>query len=317
MKKLLALLLCFVMVISLAACGQIGNSTGMNNGSTGTNIYTPATNGSDGNRGEEGGEEPISGSSVLVRVEEFYADGELYSGIYFTYDDNGRLTNITSSGNTSIFSHTYTYNDENYITQRTSVDSLDRTSTLIYDYIFENEKLTKLVAHWDGEDYCQINYSYHADGSLEMEYMDLVRGEDAGHYYQYDGNGNITHITREWDRSYTYETSLTYAANSLLTMTVDSDIVRNYEHDENGNLLPQEGNSVGDIELVYDHFGNIIRMEYPNGFCVVYTYETMEVPENLIPLMECITFEYTKCDKLFRYLGFLNLPYSLYWHILH
>ena len=293
MKKLLALLLALMMVFSLAACGKDDDSAGKNND------------------GEEE-EEQISGTFVLVSKEEYYADGEFYSGLYFSYDDKGRLVEIEDTRPAREYTYSYTYNEDNYITQSVYVDSSDCDKTRTYSYTFEDGTLSAISVQWDGQDFCTLTYSFNEDGSLETEYLDYIRGEDACHTYQYDNNGNITQITREWNHEDTFVTTLTYSGSSLVGMDVDSEVIREYELDEDGNTL-----SLDDKQLVYDQYGNIVKVVYSSGFYEEYTYERMDVPENLIPLMECVIFEYTECNEHFRFNGFVNPPFYLLWAILN
>ncbi|MDB9489241.1 phosphatase PAP2 family protein [Dolichospermum circinale CS-534/05] len=108
----------------------------------------------------------------------------------YTYDANGRLTNLThKQGNNNLAAYSYVYDAVNRITQTTSGDG---TSTFIYD-------ATNQLTSTDHSYQTDEAYSYDANGNrTNTGYTTGTNNQllsDGIYNYEYDGEGNRTKRT--------------------------------------------------------------------------------------------------------------------------
>ncbi|MBE6541135.1 MAG: hypothetical protein E7672_01665 [Ruminococcaceae bacterium] len=275
MKKLLCMILAFLMALSLVACGGSGDPADPDNDKS-------ENNQKDDNKGEDKpvvdpvtGEITLDEPFVLVQVVSQHSEYTQYF-----YDESGRITKevITDGKNGPVIDElVYNYSEEadgtlvvgyaglgigngeikkfnsdgycievkNYSTTRaeTPEEILDE-SHYMYGYRFEYDsenRLSKVVTlSDDGTDAGWTEIAYNENGDLASRVSYRKDGSfNYGDYFEYDQNGDALKRTRKGSNEYTvdYTWELSTGDNGVSQRKVKGgDFILNYHYDENGNF---------------------------------------------------------------------------------
>ena len=305
MKKLFALLLCLLMLISMAACGS--------------------------KKDAEEKEKMVS--YYVVTSEKHYNKDELTSSAEFTYDSKGRPltmkiemvgkrtmeTKLSYDKNGNKIRETYTYTElEN---------GLSYTTDEIYELTYEGDKLTHCTITDQAGDSRGFDLRYDEQGRLvRVDYDEAYTNAQAvmWHTYEYDAQGRLIQETScrktpsplgvASDMETTMQMRYQYGENNNVFYTeysgrvlyvegVDvalemeltkSDYQYNYCFDKNGKVIyvgadeedvykEEYGTLADDDHYTFDAHGNLLS--YVNGETrVEYTYEQRVLTEEEVEM---------------------------------
>ena len=154
------------------------------------------------------------------------ATGAILSSYSYQYDVNNNLTKLTCSTNGTTWATTYTYDKDNRPITATLASGSAITNT--YDSI--GRLSTKSIGAYT----TTLSYLAGINGSQTAMVSSCQNGTDAAYQYEYDANGNITHIQQgDTHLYYQYDAlnQLVREDNSLLNKSIT------YTYDDRGNIL--------------------------------------------------------------------------------
>ena len=154
------------------------------------------------------------------------ATGAILSSYSYQYDVNNNLTKLTCSTNGTTWATTYTYDKDNRPITATLASGSAITNT--YDSI--GRLSTKSIGAYT----TTLSYLAGINGSQTAMVSSCQNGTDAAYQYEYDANGNITHIQQgDTHLYYQYDAlnQLVREDNSLLNKSIT------YTYDDRGNML--------------------------------------------------------------------------------
>ena len=220
MKKLIALAVSAILLLSLTACGG-GNTSG-----TTQNQQTS----------------PAQVKKVPVRSELYDKEGNILADISYEYDAENRVISNTTSWNHGFSSgsetDTYTYSADGYVTSKTtSYSDSDYASVRYYEYDLDGN----LVKEYFEPDY-GTRYVYHTDGRISESYNYNSGGETLWQTYSYtDTSMTQTEMWDDW--TFVYITHYDEKGNILKWVYKCNDetmITHNYTYDGEGKLTKQD-----------------------------------------------------------------------------
>lgn len=299
MKKLLALLLTFVFILSLASCGAGDNSDKLPNKSAEELI-------AEGNyldayrvllaKGDKNSNIKLDDFIFLPKktVETNYRGNK--ATCVFTWDSEGKPLKAAASTGNSSYEIIYTYGENTYSYSRDGVIgekfTLNEAGQVVHlDYY-----------RTDGE-INSTEYTYDEKGNLIRE-VETIPGNDypSDYTYTYDENGRLIKAKHEYGHSYDEESYTYDEAGRLVkettTYSYDDDFAEKiYTYNDKGQLIKKEYkyNDDGVVETsgvttyTYNENGNPATMfiEYYDGETYLYewTYDrygnlTKEVKTN-------------------------------------
>ena len=154
------------------------------------------------------------------------ATGVILSSYSYQYDVNNNLIKLTCSTNGTTWATTYTYDKDNRPITATLASGKAITNT--YDSI--GRLSTKSIGAYT----TTLSYLAGINGSQTAMVSSCQNGTDAAYQYEYDANGNITHIQQgDTHLYYQYDAlnQLVREDNSLLNKSIT------YTYDDRGNIL--------------------------------------------------------------------------------
>ncbi|MBQ9762643.1 MAG: hypothetical protein IJV82_06145 [Oscillospiraceae bacterium] len=331
MKRRFALLLALVMVLSMAACSKEKNENPQKeegdglvsvwlctsetayeaDGSRGrfkrTYTYTedglPLTMESDQGLTEEVWDEEIGVFRVTLlpyddtlneKVEYFYNDrGDLlyYTWDYYSYDEEGNLTDTKDWGEGKDTNYTYHYDEQGRIT---SVDMYpvkaegghgDEVASIMHCAYDDKGQLVEVYTEnlADGRIFWSYDYRYNQDGQLIGASKRPLEGVFYRRY-QYNDQGQLTQFSLTTDYNHTpiddqHVAEPYFSHGAPLEDQEPRDVV-NLEYDSQGRLTAR-----GEDKLYYDDQGQLERVDY--GTTVRYVdQETEAGPDELLFLRD-------------------------------
>ncbi len=154
------------------------------------------------------------------------ATGAILSSYSYQYDVNNNLIKLTCSTNGTTWATTYTYDKDNRPIAATLVSGKAITNT--YDSI--GRLSTKSIGAYT----TTLSYLAGINGSQTAMVSSYQNGTDAAYQYEYDANGNITHIQQG-------DTHLYYQYDALNQLVREDNSILNksitYTYDDRGNML--------------------------------------------------------------------------------
>ena len=155
--------------------------------------------------------------------------GTVLASYQYQYDGNNNLTKLTCSTNGTTWATTYAYDKDNRPTTATLANGKAITNT--YDSI------GRLASRSIGDYTTTLSYLAGTNGSQTALVSLYKNGTDSAFQYEYDANGNITHIQQG-------ETHIYYQYDALNQLTREDNSVLNksivYSYDDRGNLLTKQ-----------------------------------------------------------------------------
>lgn len=155
--------------------------------------------------------------------------GTVLASYQYQYDGNNNLTKLTCSTNGSTWATTYAYDKDNRPTTATLANGKAVTNT--YDSI------GRLASRSIGDYTTTLSYLAGTNGSKTALLSSYKNGTDVAYQYEYDANGNITHIQQG-------DTHIYYQYDALNQLTREDNSVLNksivYSYDDRGNLLTKQ-----------------------------------------------------------------------------
>lgn len=220
MKKLIALAVSAMLLISLTACGGEKTSEITQNQETPT----------------------VQVKKVPVRSELYDMGGNLMANISYEYTADSKLISNTTtwvdSWGGSSETDTYTYSADGYVTSKTtSYSDSDYASVRYYEY----DQDGNLVKEYFEPDY-GTRYVYHTDGRISESYNYNSGGETLWQTYSYtDATMTQTEVWDDW----VFEYITHYDSNGNILKWVyncngENMINHNYTYDGEGNLTRQD-----------------------------------------------------------------------------
>lgn len=300
MKKLLALLLTFIFVLSLAACGAGEDGDKLPN-KTAEELVA------EGNyldayrvllaKGDENSNIKLDDFIFLPKktIETNYRGNK--ATYVFTWDSEGKPLKAAASDGSASYEIIYTYGENTY--------SYSRDGALVEVYTLNEEGLIVKFVRYDndGSLYRTTDYTYDKKGNLVREH-EVIIGNDYPSIdtYTYDEAGRLIKIKHDYGHSYDEESYTYDEAGRLVkettTYSYDDDFAEHvYTYNDKGQLIKKEYkyNDEGVVETssvttyTYDENGNPATMfeEYNDGETYLYewTYDrygnlTKEVKTN-------------------------------------
>lgn len=263
MKKLLALLLCMAMLLSLAACdGNVDPTEPPPNGISDEEI---ANNNSTGQEPEEKELElsalkkfTYDADGNLVDYKYYYGNTEELST--YTYDKAGnQLTSKLVINDEEKESSAYTYDEDGNLTLEEVYDGKGKVRTASYVYDAEGQVVSDSV--WENGKTTEGVYTYDAYG-LNTEIVYQVDGVETERYVnQYNEDGQLLLGAFYQNSVEVFHTEYTYDENgntTLMEQYSDGELAyRNvYAYNENGDMI-EDAYYTGDGDIIYRYL-----MEY-------------------------------------------------------
>ena len=154
------------------------------------------------------------------------ATDAIRSSYSYQYDVNNNLIKLTCSTNGTTWATTYTYDKDNRPITATLASGKAITNT--YDSI--GRLSTKSIGAYT----TTLSYLAGINGSQTAMVSSCQNGTDAAYQYEYDANGNITHIQQG-------DTHLYYQYDALNQLVREDNSILNksitYTYDDRGNML--------------------------------------------------------------------------------
>ena len=154
------------------------------------------------------------------------ATGAILSSYSYQYDVNNNLIKLTCSTNGTTWATTYTYDKDNRPITATLASGKAITNT--YDSI--GRLSTKSIGAYT----TTLSYLAGINGSQTAMVSSYQNSTDAAYQYEYDANGNITHIQQG-------DTHLYYQYDALNQLVREDNSILNksitYTYDDRGNML--------------------------------------------------------------------------------
>ena len=154
------------------------------------------------------------------------ATDAIRSSYSYQYDVNNNLIKLTCSTNGTTWATTYTYDKDNRPITATLASGSAITNT--YDSI--GRLSTKSIGAYT----TTLSYLAGINGSQTAMVSSYQNGTDAAYQYEYDANGNITHIQQG-------DTHLYYQYDALNQLVREDNSILNksitYTYDDRGNML--------------------------------------------------------------------------------
>lgn len=266
MKRILALLLALLVVLSVAGCGmEMANPS---------ETAEPQPGETASGMEEEPDNTPVTKppfKTVYYWTQKKVSNGPVISTYNRTYDAKGNVLTDTYqiSNNTAGYSYAYTYDESGRLLTETCEDrqlgswsieytynkqgklstkaTTDQEGTKVLEYFYdESGKLVKTVQAMSSDSQIVIEFTYSRKNFLLREETFEIRAEESKKVhsveYTYDANGNVAQIAQ-------------YDAESLLDM-------KRWIYDEKGKLKSEISMISGDLgkgrTYTYDKFGKIL-----------------------------------------------------------
>ena len=154
------------------------------------------------------------------------ATGAIRSSYSYQYDVNNNLIKLTCSTNGTTWATTYTYDKDN----RPITATLASGSAIMNTYDSIGRLSTKSIGAYT----TTLSYLAGINGSQTAMVSSYQNGTDAAYQYEYDANGNITHIQQG-------DTHLYYQYDALNQLVREDNSILNksitYTYDDRGNIL--------------------------------------------------------------------------------
>ena len=294
MKKSLTMLLAFIMVLSLAACGKDAPNT--DNSQSGSNSSTS---------GGTQDHTPRKDVKVLTAVKQVKGDGTVRVDYRYSLTDNRLLTAMDLQEGSAELDVTLDYDEAAKKVTLTAVNpdpaSTDASVTVEWNdagqviaatetedgYVWKTEftyneagdYATKKV-YCDGKLTSTVTYTYHSSGKLMTEYK--TNGDGTLVYQKtnvYDEYGNkLSYTVDHGDGDVRVDRySYTYDDNGNVTCKQDYDdegretSKTEYTYDENGRMETKQtynddGIKSGKYSYTYDSNGNVLKEQKYNSW---------------------------------------------------
>ena len=154
------------------------------------------------------------------------SSGTVLASYQYQYDGNDNLSKLTCSTNGTTWATTYAYDKDNRPITATLASGSAITNT--YDSI--GRLSTKSIGAYT----TTLSYLAGINGSQTAMVSSYQNGTDAAYQYEYDANGNITHIQQG-------DTHLYYQYDALNQLVREDNSILNksitYTYDDRGNML--------------------------------------------------------------------------------
>ena len=147
-------------------------------------------------------------------------DREFYDIAQYFYDADGRMSKKENDDGKSVL---YFYDEKGNIVKSEHYEDGENYKTLIYDYEYTGNVITKLTVYKEGKkEKPRYVKEYDLNGRL-ISYTEDTDDEAA--YYEYDADGRLIKITVDEDVDYSidYTVEYTYGANGELQVTTLTD----------------------------------------------------------------------------------------------
>lgn len=301
MKKLIAMLLALVMILSLCACDKknsteeeletaylLSEISATQTDSEGKTSTMKATMKYDDDYNLIGGETYQDGKLVykstfdkdpqkpLVELE--YEDGKETSRTTYTYDANGNLLersgNRNYNGKNSTFKYIFTYDANSNMLTEKNYSNGKLENEFIYTYTAFNKVATEILRYSYGEEvHCTYTYDQHENKISETRTWQYDNGETRStqttYENTYDGDKLAEVKTYEDGKLESWEK---YDANGNETLRVyyygdDGEESSRYEstYDEDGKILKRVdkwGGETNTTTYTYNSSGKIVETNY-------------------------------------------------------
>lgn len=265
MKRIFAMFLACIMVLSLVACG---NATNVSDTDSKTDSIEECVSSEIAKSDEQ--PSVLDSKKSLVYLEtsviEYGADGSAYKFQTYEYDENGYLLCEVYKDNVSNAATTYTYDDNGKV----AVKEIANANSTVYRYEYEytGELVSKEFMYADNLPIGRIEYEYKSDGNVTLETSYSANGAIFTTIYEYDDSDNLVNKAYGKQGESPSETTI---------WTYDSEgnkISENTETNTNGSRCTY-------YEWKYDTYGNIIEeihreyvgKELEREYITSYTYE--------------------------------------------
>ncbi|WP_186645040.1 RHS repeat domain-containing protein [Fluviispira vulneris] len=187
---------------------------------------------------------------------------ESYQYPIYDYNIYGDLISSNSKLNTI----NYTYN------KASELIKMDKGSHRIFEYAYD--VLGRKIQEINTFDKINTIYSYGKNGKVESI---TENGSEISYSYSHEG--------RLLEKKFPNKKFISYTYNSLGQKTsmknIIGDITR-YSYDHLNRLTQASSNSLGNVDIVYDSFGNIIKKTYPQKSQREFKYDLLNRPIEII-----------------------------------
>jgi RHS repeat-associated protein len=196
----------------------------------------------------------------------------------FDYDSNQRLASYTNpDGATEYYTFCACGSLLNMIDAQGN--RIDANYDPLYRQITSFTDTNGTQTNYEQDDRGNITVIHHPDGSVDQ--------------FEYDAVGNVIGLTDRAGETlqYTYD-----AAGRVLTKS-GGGISQSFTYDARGNLLTATDAS-GTIAMQYDAQDRIIRVDYPNGRFLIYSYNAIGQPLTINQNGFVVNYTYDSLSRL-------------------
>ena len=194
---------------------------------------------------------------VKTDISKTDAENKFVSAYEYDYDLNNNVTKLASKNGDSSIVHSFTYGKDNLLTEYSS----DVSSKVTYTYDGLNRQTKSSVALKTPLD---MSYTYYDSERGENFTTTKIKEETISkdtYKYDYDTNGNITHIFQKVNNSYKLLYIYDYDDFNQLESSTDCINLKNhyYEYDEAGNILSEVTRKINANGIPY---GGAVTVNY-------------------------------------------------------
>ena len=194
---------------------------------------------------------------VKTDISKSDAENKFVSAYEYDYDLNNNVTKLASKNGDSSIVHSFTYGKDNLLTEYSS----DVSSKVTYTYDGLNRQTKSSVALKTPLD---MSYTYYDSERGENFTTTKIKEETISkdtYKYDYDTNGNITHIFQKVNNSYKLLYIYDYDDFNQLESSTDCINLKNhyYEYDEAGNILSEVTRKINANGIPY---GGAVTVNY-------------------------------------------------------
>ena len=194
---------------------------------------------------------------VKTDISKSDAENKFVSAYEYDYDLNNNITKLASKNGDSSIVHSFTYGKDNLLTEYSS----DVSSKVTYTYDGLNRQTKSSVALKTPLD---MSYTYYDSNRGENFTTTKIKEETISkdtYKYDYDTNGNITHIFQKVNNSYKLLYIYDYDDFNQLESSTDCINLKNhyYEYDEAGNILSEVTRKINANGIPY---GGAVTVNY-------------------------------------------------------